>query len=346
MSVCRHYGEFPVPCVFYHLIFFKNRLYPISWPFGTSTVLLNWRVVSTVPSSVRSSTYSLERPITRAVPWILDLSASPFSLPSVVLFDLLTKPQAEKCMTNIVDKCTKQNAEYPGLPWYTASKKYKLLNMVMVRFDANDLPAARGMFVSQQQPCDTMHKWMLDELVQCGFTVVLWDRWSAFLVSWLHSLILDTFRTPTAIIDQQDCIICILAGWPQDDPTWDNIHAHMSALLHQAGGEMQGLHKECGVTTFLYLPAYLMVAGKQQVHPICMLHLTDWNPQTSENLVHTQSNQDLINKLSQHHNCVHVAGYMSCACFHMFTFISPSNIATSLFLPLHPQDVLWICQQA
>ena len=57
-----------------------------------------------------------------------------------------------------------------------------------------------------------MHEQMLDELVQCGFMVIPWDRRSAFLVSWLHSLILDTFRTPTAIIDQQDRIISVLAG--------------------------------------------------------------------------------------------------------------------------------------
>ena len=57
-----------------------------------------------------------------------------------------------------------------------------------------------------------------------------------------HSLTI-LFRTPTAITDQHDRIVTMLAGRPQDDD-WDDVHAQMSAHLEDAGGEVQCPRKE------------------------------------------------------------------------------------------------------
>ncbi|KAI9459294.1 hypothetical protein HD554DRAFT_2029362 [Boletus coccyginus] len=50
-------------------------------------------------------------------------------------------------------------------------------------------------------------------------------------------------RTPTAIVDQEDRIITIMAGRP-DCQDWDGVHAQMSALLEQATTDIPHPHKD------------------------------------------------------------------------------------------------------
>lgn len=68
-----------------------------------------------------------------------------------------------------------QRAKYPGIPRPSLSKKHQAVGAISVDFNANDLPAAKGAFVSLRQRCDTSHEPTLDELVGCGFKVVEWD---------------------------------------------------------------------------------------------------------------------------------------------------------------------------
>lgn len=51
------------------------------------------------------------------------------------------------------------------------------------------------------------------------------------------------FRTPTAIVDQEDRVMAVLAGRP-DSQDWDSVHAQMSALLQETGANIPGPHKE------------------------------------------------------------------------------------------------------
>ncbi|KAH0826842.1 hypothetical protein J3R83DRAFT_4373 [Lanmaoa asiatica] len=123
-------------------------------------------------------------------------------------------------------KRIERRAHYPSLPRSSNSKKYRDIDSISVDFNADGLPAAKGAFVSQRQVCDTSHERTLGELVASGFKVVEWDG-----------------RTPTAIVDQEDRIMTILAGRPQGQD-WDQVHLQMGVILEQAGSNVQGSHKE------------------------------------------------------------------------------------------------------
>jgi predicted oxidoreductase (fatty acid repression mutant protein) len=49
--------------------------------------------------------------------------------------------------------------------------------------------------------------------------------------------------TPTAIINQEDRVITILAGQP-DGKDWNQVHEQMSILLEQAGASIPGPHNK------------------------------------------------------------------------------------------------------
>lgn len=50
-------------------------------------------------------------------------------------------------------------------------------------------------------------------------------------------------RTPTAIVDQEDRVITVLAGRPQG-PDWDAVHKGMSDVLEDLPVNIQGRRKE------------------------------------------------------------------------------------------------------
>ena len=107
------------------------------------------------------------------VPFVPDID-SPTQLPS-------GKKAADKIRRQ--RKRAERRAHLPSLPRFSNSKKYSNVDPIAVEFNAHELPAAKGAFVSQRQPCDTSHEWTLDELVARGFKVVEWDgRYVFFLL--------------------------------------------------------------------------------------------------------------------------------------------------------------------
>lgn len=80
-------------------------------------------------------------------------------------------------------KRAERRAEYPSLPRITLSKKYTNPDAISVPFNGENLPAAKGAFVSRRQHCDTSHECTLDELVERGFKVIEWDGRSAYFFS-------------------------------------------------------------------------------------------------------------------------------------------------------------------
>ena len=50
-------------------------------------------------------------------------------------------------------------------------------------------------------------------------------------------------RNPTAIVDQEDRIITVLAGRPHDEG-WDHVHMRMSAMLEAAAGDVRVSRKD------------------------------------------------------------------------------------------------------
>lgn len=67
-----------------------------------------------------------------------------------------------------------QKVKSPTVPRYSSSNKYRGVRPLRVSFDAKDLPAAKGAFVSKCQKTGT-REYTLEELIADGFTVVEWD---------------------------------------------------------------------------------------------------------------------------------------------------------------------------
>lgn len=110
----------------------------------------------------------------------------PETIPSTTSFseDLPNQTRRRSAKADADYRRRKKNRELrkvqnPSVPRYSNSQKFQDINPVSVAFDANDLPAAKGAFVSRRQQCDTSHEWTLDELVDRGFNVVEWDGRSA-----------------------------------------------------------------------------------------------------------------------------------------------------------------------
>ena len=61
------------------------------------------------------------------------------------------------------------------IPHSSSSKKFTKMSSITVDYDAVDLPAAKGAFVSLRQQCKANHEWALEELVDRGFKVITWD---------------------------------------------------------------------------------------------------------------------------------------------------------------------------
>ena len=107
---------------------------------------------------------------------------------------------------------------------------YKHIESITVDFNARELAATKGAFVSLCQQCSTFHEWTLDKLV------IEWDGWSVFLPLISHVCLIP-LRTPTTIIDQEDHVMTIPADqWDGED--WNQVHAQRSALLEQAGADI------------------------------------------------------------------------------------------------------------
>ena len=109
-----------------------------------------------------------------------------------------------------------------------------------VEFNTEQLLAAKGAFVSQFQHCIKSQEWMLEELDQCSFKVIEWDGRCVIFNS--HHASLIPLRSPAAIVDQEDCVMTVLAGQPQS-ADWDHTHAHVHALLEQAVHKVHTPHK-------------------------------------------------------------------------------------------------------
>ena len=72
-------------------------------------------------------------------------------------------------------KRAQRRAENPSIPRFSNSKKFAGIETVFVDYNAADLPAAKGAFVSQRQTCNNPREWTLEELLERGFKVVDWD---------------------------------------------------------------------------------------------------------------------------------------------------------------------------
>lgn len=173
-------------------------------------------------------------------------------------------------------KRLERRAQYPSTPRFSNSKKYKHLEPIAVDFNARELAAAKGAFVSLRQRCSTSREWTLDELVASGLKVVEWDGRSVFLVLTSHACLIP-LRTPTAIIDQEDRVMTVLAGRP-DGEDWSQVHARMSALLEQAGANIPGPRTERR-GNFVSLSTGVSYGGGQMasirfVHPLVLLSHT------------------------------------------------------------------------
>lgn len=77
-------------------------------------------------------------------------------------------------------KRIERRAQHTSLPRFSNSKKYRDIKSIPVDFNASELAAAKGAFVSQRQYCASSHEWTLDELVACGFKVMEWDGRSVY----------------------------------------------------------------------------------------------------------------------------------------------------------------------
>jgi hypothetical protein len=65
--------------------------------------------------------------------------------------------------------------QQPGIPRSSSSKKHSKPQDVPVQFNAKNLRAAKGAFVSQRQTCKKSKEYVLEELFVEGFRVIDWD---------------------------------------------------------------------------------------------------------------------------------------------------------------------------
>lgn len=68
-----------------------------------------------------------------------------------------------------------EKKKQPGVPRPSLSKKHSKPKDFPVHFNAKNLRAAKGAFISQRQPCKRSKECTLDELVTEGFRVIEWD---------------------------------------------------------------------------------------------------------------------------------------------------------------------------
>ena len=103
------------------------------------------------------------------------------------VFDKLCRPRKQALL------CT----QHPSRPRFSNSKKYKDVDSLSVEFNAEQLLAAKGAFVSRFQLCIKSQEWTLEELDQRGFKVIEWDGRCVIFNS--HHVSLIPLRSPAAM---------------------------------------------------------------------------------------------------------------------------------------------------
>ncbi|KAG6371763.1 hypothetical protein JVT61DRAFT_9115 [Boletus reticuloceps] len=162
-------------------------------------------------------------------------------------------------------KRARDRHETPGRPYPSLSKKHPTPEQIPVDFNAANLPAATGAFISKRPKITDCREYTLKELIDDGFRLVDWDG-----------------RTPTAILDQEKRIVAALAGRPKGDD-WEQVHGPISSLLQDAAGETDGMcHERRG--DFVSLSAGVSYGGGQTA---------------PGNLVHTPHNKAIVDMLKE-----------------------------------------------
>ena len=107
--------------------------------------------------------------------------------------------------------------------------------------------------------------------------------WLVCLLLFMSHMHLILFKLPTAIVDQEDCVMVVLADWPNSQD-WDIIHVQMSAHFQETGTNIPGPHKEWW-GNFISLSTRVSYRGGQMVsvqftHSLSywVMPLESWEP--------------------------------------------------------------------
>ena len=89
------------------------------------------------------------------------------------------------------------------------------------------------------------------------------EFFASYLLSW-HCSFFNTHSTPTALLDQENRIIAMLAGRPVDK-SWDGVHQEISHVLMVGGEQAKGPNKRERRGSFISLSFGASYGGGQQV---------------------------------------------------------------------------------